>query len=227
MYIFSLFVSLWLVQRVTADSFYGGYSQSTKYCGIVNVGNDKSNPGIYCQCLFSGEYLDCNAEFESFLVNDQGQLKFGANGAAQHSCHGWSLFDTILAANCSGPTITMVNLDEMCGTANGKLMCGEQHSQGSATSSLATPTASSGVESTPASTFTTSPAPKSTSPVNLDDQTTSVVQTPISSPSIDDSQTPQSTTISTEPSATASADTTNTCGSVQKRTLQQMRIMGR
>ncbi|OKO98107.1 hypothetical protein PENSUB_9543 [Penicillium subrubescens] len=124
--------------------------------------------------------------------------------------------------------VTAGHSDEMCGTANGKLMCGEQQdSQGSETSSLATPTASSGVESTPASTFTTSPAPKSTSPVNLNDQTTSVVQTPISSPSIDDSQASQSTTISTEPSATASADTTNTCGSVQKRTLQQMRIMGR
>lgn len=78
MYIFSFFVSLWLVQTVTADSFYGGYSQSTEYCGVVKIGGDKSNPGIECQVLFSGEYVTGSAKFGDFLVNDQGQLKYGA-----------------------------------------------------------------------------------------------------------------------------------------------------
>jgi hypothetical protein len=131
MYFSSLFLSLWLVQRVTAASFYGGYSQSTEYCGVVNIGNDKSNPGIQCQCLSSGGYVACSAGFGDFLVNDLGQLKYGLEyvrsyilwswnnrtltsralrGAAQRSCIGWSLFGTTLAANCSGPAITMVNL---------------------------------------------------------------------------------------------------------------------
>jgi hypothetical protein len=132
MYFSSLFLSLWLAQRVTAASFYGGYSQSTEYCGVVNIGNDKSNPGIQCQCLSSGEYVACSAAFNDFLVNDGGRLMTGEKyvrsyilwswnnrtltsralrGAAGWSCIGWSLFDnTILAANCSGPTITIVDL---------------------------------------------------------------------------------------------------------------------
>lgn len=122
--------------------------------------------------------------------------------------------------------IANLTLDEMCGTVNGKLICGErQDSQGSVTTSLATPSASSGVESTPASTFTTSMATKSTSPVTRD-QTSSVVQTSSSDPIVDDSQTYTSAATSTVPSTTASPDTTNACGSVQKRNIQNMRIMG-
>lgn len=78
MYPASIFFSLFAVQGAFALSLYVGYSELTKQCGIVNIADDKSRPGIGCQCWrqASGDYVACEAEFSTFLLNNNGVLEY-------------------------------------------------------------------------------------------------------------------------------------------------------
>ena len=67
----SIVLSLLASRLVFAES----YPHWPKDCRIVNINNDKSTPGIACQCLKDGKYVSCSADFNTFLDNDQGTLK--------------------------------------------------------------------------------------------------------------------------------------------------------
>ena len=67
----SIVLSLLASRLVLAES---SYPQWPKDCKIVNINNDKSTPGIGCQCLKDSKYVSCTADFNTFLDNDQGTL---------------------------------------------------------------------------------------------------------------------------------------------------------
>jgi hypothetical protein len=73
MFAASIVLSLLASRLAFADS---SYSQWPKDCSIVNINQDKSRPGIGGQCEKpGGDLVPCVAEFDAFLVNDQGKLK--------------------------------------------------------------------------------------------------------------------------------------------------------
>ena len=73
MFATSIVLSLLASRLVFAES---GHPQWPKDCSIVKINNDKSRPGIGCQCEKSdGSVVPCVAEFSTFLDNDQGTLK--------------------------------------------------------------------------------------------------------------------------------------------------------
>jgi hypothetical protein len=73
MFAASIVLSLLASRLVFAES---GYSQWPKDCSIVNINHDTSRPGIGGQCEKpGGDLVPCQAEFDAFLVNEQGILK--------------------------------------------------------------------------------------------------------------------------------------------------------
>lgn len=73
MYSAHILFFLFTLGTVSAGS---SYSKLTHNCAIVNIKNDKSKPGLGCQCeTGSGESASCQAEFSKFLVNNNGKLQ--------------------------------------------------------------------------------------------------------------------------------------------------------
>ncbi|KAJ5288381.1 hypothetical protein N7508_011156 [Penicillium antarcticum] len=139
------------------------------------------------------------------------------SGAASATCTGFSLFETVLGADCGGKAVSLIDLDKTCGVdGSGKLSCGELTGTGSSTTSSAAESSSMA----PISTEEATPASSGSKGSSVDSHS-STERT--SGQSSNPGQNSASDVMTTTAAMSASTETAESCGVVEKR----MRIMNR